>query len=73
MKYDVCQIIGMVAVAVCGQGAVRLLVHHGDTGVLGALHAGFGVTLGVYATGTVAGVVLAGWAHGRAKALGRRG
>ncbi|GAA3185530.1 MULTISPECIES: hypothetical protein [Streptomyces] len=73
MKFDVFQIIGMVAVAVCGQGAIRLLVDHGDTGVLGGLHAGFGVTLGGYAAGVAAGAVLAGWSHGRAKALGRRG
>ncbi|MFB6571722.1 hypothetical protein [Streptomyces noursei] len=44
MKYDVLQIIGMVLVGIAGQGAFRLLVDHGDTGLLGGL-GGFPVVL----------------------------
>ncbi|WP_399083125.1 hypothetical protein ACGH2B_02105 [Streptomyces sp. BBFR2] len=72
MKYDVLQIIGAVAVVIFGQGAIRLLIDHGHTGILGALDAGFGVTLGLYLAGTALAVLLAGWAHDQAKALGRR-
>ncbi|AIA06774.1 hypothetical protein ACFU90_15970 [Streptomyces noursei] len=71
MKYDVLQIIGMVLVGIAGQGAFRLLVDHGDTGLLGGL-GGFPVVLTGYLAVTAAGVLLAGWSHTRATALGRR-
>ncbi|MFI1203197.1 hypothetical protein K2224_36035 (plasmid) [Streptomyces sp. BHT-5-2] len=72
MKYDILQGAGTVLVVLAGQGAVRLLVDHGNTGLLGWLGAGFPLLLTAYLGVTAVGVVLAGWAHGRAKALGRR-
>ncbi|MFE7606920.1 hypothetical protein ACWIG3_12095 [Streptomyces celluloflavus] len=72
MKFDVFQIIGAVLTVLGGQGAIRLLIDHDNTGLLGALPGGFAGRLTVYLAATAAGVLLAGWAHGRAKALGRR-
>jgi hypothetical protein len=72
MKYDVLQVLGMVLLVVCAQGLVRLLVDDGERGLLGALPGGFTPLLLTYAALTAAGVLLAGWAHARAKALGRR-
>jgi hypothetical protein len=73
MKYDVLQVLAMIVLVVFGQGLVRLLVDHDDRGLLGWVPGGFGVVLPVYAALTVAGALGAGWAHTRAKALGRRG
>ncbi|GAA2669418.1 hypothetical protein [Streptomyces lunalinharesii] len=72
MKYDVLQVTGMVLVGIAGQGAIRLLVDHGNTGLLGWLGGGFPVLLTGYLAAVAAGVLLAGWSHTRAKALGRR-
>ncbi|MFB6441836.1 hypothetical protein ACFCVY_34525 [Streptomyces sp. NPDC056411] len=72
MKYDVLQIIGAAMTVVFAQGAVRLLFDHGDTGLLGWLGGGFGVTLAAQVLLVAVGVLLAGWSHTRAKALGRR-
>ncbi len=72
MKFDLLQIIGAALVVVGGQGAIRLLIDHDDTGLLGGLGAPFTVNLVTYLTATLFGVILAGWAHDRAKALGRR-
>ncbi|GAA3489037.1 MULTISPECIES: hypothetical protein [Streptomyces] len=73
MKFDILQIIGAVLVVVGGQGAIRLLIDHDNTGLLGGLGAPFTVNLVTYLTAVLFGVILAGWAHDRAKALGRRG
>ncbi|WP_151773967.1 hypothetical protein [Streptomyces abyssomicinicus] len=72
MKYDLLQVAGMILLAVAGQGLVRLLLDHQDLGLLRNLPGGFAATLTVHAVVTVAGALLAGWSHGRAKALGRR-
>lgn len=72
MKYDVLQIIGAVLTVVFAQGAIRLLFDHGDTGFLGGLGGGFAVTLAAHTALVAVGVLLTGWSHGRAKALGRR-
>ncbi|CAM5587620.1 hypothetical protein GCM10010329_47620 [Streptomyces spiroverticillatus] len=72
MKFDILQIIGAVLVVIGGQGAIRLLIDHGNTGLLGGLGAPFAVNLTTYLTSTLFGVILASWAHDRAKALGRR-
>ncbi|MGG2459485.1 hypothetical protein ACO0M4_06615 [Streptomyces sp. RGM 3693] len=72
MKYDILQITAMVLVAIAGQSAVRLLIDHGNTGLLGWLGGGFPVVLAGYLAVVAAGVLLAGWSHTRAKALGRR-
>ncbi|MEU0168214.1 hypothetical protein ABZ214_22555 [Streptomyces iakyrus] len=72
MKYDVFQVLGMLLLAVCVQGLVRLLIDDSERGVLGGLPGGFVPLLLTYAALTAVGVLLAGWAHTRAKALGRR-
>lgn len=72
VKYDVLQIVGAVLTVAGAQGAIRLLLDHEHFGVLGWLGAGFAGTLVCYLVATAVGVVLAGWAHDRAKALGRR-
>ncbi|MEU9578702.1 hypothetical protein [Streptomyces chilikensis] len=43
-----------------------------DLGPLRGLPGGFAPALTVHVVVTVAGALLAGWSHGRAKALGRR-
>ncbi|MEU6154537.1 hypothetical protein ABZ816_31560 [Actinosynnema sp. NPDC047251] len=72
MKYDVFQIAGAILLVLGGQGAVRLLLDHADSGLLGWVPGGFGAQLAGYLVATAAGAVLAGWAHDKAKALGRR-
>ncbi|MFF6873897.1 MULTISPECIES: hypothetical protein [unclassified Streptomyces] len=71
MKHDVLQILGMLLLAVCVQGLARLLIDD-KRGLLGGLPGGFVPLLLTYAVLTVVGACLAGWAHTRAKALGRR-
>ncbi|MGW7018342.1 hypothetical protein OG754_09185 [Streptomyces decoyicus] len=73
MKYDILQIIGAALMVVFAQGAIRLLVDHDSTGLLGGLGGGFALTLSVYGALVAVGVLLTGWSHTRAKALGRRG
>lgn len=72
MKFDVLQVVGAVLTVLGAQGAIRLLVDHANTGLLGWLGAGFAGTLIGFLVVAAAGIVLAGWAHDRAKALGRR-
>jgi hypothetical protein len=72
VKFDVLQIVGAVLTVLGAQGAIRLLIDHANTGLLGWLGAGFSGTLVGYLVATAAGIVLAGWVHDRAKALGRR-
>ncbi|MEU9120904.1 hypothetical protein AB0C96_13770 [Streptomyces sp. NPDC048506] len=72
MKYDVLQIIGAATMVVFAQGAVRLLFDHGNIGLLGWLGTGFAATLAAHVLLVVVGVLLTGWSHARAKALGRR-
>ncbi|MGC0421750.1 hypothetical protein [Embleya sp. AB8] len=72
MKFVVLQIIGMALVVVGGQGSFRLLVDHDNVGVLGQLSGepSFPVALCGYIAAAVVGLLLAGWAHNRAEALG---
>ncbi|GAA4915802.1 hypothetical protein ACFPM3_21890 [Streptomyces coeruleoprunus] len=72
MKYDVVQILGMILMAVFGQGLVRLLIDHDHRGLLGWLPGGLAPALAAYGVLTVAGIALTAWAYPRAKALGRR-
>jgi hypothetical protein len=73
VKYDLLQVVGMVMTVVGGQGLVRILVDHQDLGIMGGLPGGFAPALAAHAVLTVAGILLTGLAHARAKALGRRG
>ena len=72
MKFDVLQIAGAVLTVFGGQGAIRLLFDHENTGLLGWVPGGFAGRLAAYAAVTVAGVLLAGWAYDQAKKAGRR-
>ncbi|MFI0711141.1 hypothetical protein ACH4SK_10880 [Streptomyces inhibens] len=54
------------------QGAIRLLFDHDNTGLFGWLGGDFTVTLAAHLALVAMGVVLTGWSHSRAKALGRR-
>lgn len=72
MRYDVLQILGVALVVLGGQGAIRLLVDHDDAGLLGRLPGGFAVGITVHLVAVVIGAVVASWARGRAKAVGRR-
>jgi hypothetical protein len=71
VRHHLLRIVGMVLLVVAAQGLVRLLVDHQDLGLLRALPGGLAPTLAVYAAVTVVGVLLTGWAHGRAKASGK--
>ncbi|MFD5398646.1 hypothetical protein ACFWJW_31100 [Streptomyces sp. NPDC127097] len=72
MKYDILQIAGAVMMVLFAQGAIRLLFDHSDTGFLGRLDGGFALTLAAHLALVAVGVLLTGWSHTRAKALGRR-
>ena len=72
MKYDVLQVLGVALVVLGGQGAVRQLVDHGDAGLLAWLPGGFAAGLTVHFVAVVLGAVVASWARGRARAVGRR-
>jgi hypothetical protein len=52
-------IIGVPLVVFGGQGAIRLLVDHGNSGVLGWMPGGFAAWLTCYVVITLAGVLLA--------------
>jgi hypothetical protein len=54
------QILGAVLMVAFGQGAIRLLVDHDNTGLLGPLPGGFAVLLLAYTAVTVIGVLLTG-------------
>jgi hypothetical protein len=72
MRFDVLQIVGTVLLVVSGQGAIRLLIDHSDTGLLTWLPGGFPAALAVYLATALGGATLAGWGYDRAKARGRR-
>ncbi|MGW0907195.1 hypothetical protein [Streptomyces sp. NPDC002853] len=72
MKYDILQILGAVLMCFSAQGLIRLLLDHGHTGVLGWIPGSFAVLLAAYVLALAGGVLLTGWSHSQAKALGRR-
>lgn len=72
MKYDVAQALGVALVVLGGQGAIRQLVDHADSGLLGRLPGGFAAGITVHVVAVVIGAIVAGRARGRAKAAGRR-
>ncbi|MEU5954777.1 hypothetical protein [Streptomyces sp. NPDC047525] len=72
MKYDILQTLGAVLMCFSAQGLIRLLIDHDYTGFMGWLPGGFAALLIAYAVALTAGVLLTGWSHTRAKALGRR-
>lgn len=72
MKYDALQILGVALLVLGGQGAIRQLVDHSNAGLLGRLPGGFAAGITANVAATAIGTVLAGWAHSKAKAVGRR-
>ncbi|MFS0697098.1 hypothetical protein [Streptomyces nitrosporeus] len=71
MKFVVPLIAGVALVVFSGQAAIRLLADHGNGGVLDGVP--FPAALCAYIAALIAGALLAGWAQGRARALGRPG
>ncbi|MET9549521.1 hypothetical protein ABZY36_30060 [Streptomyces sp. NPDC006627] len=73
MKYDIFEGLGVVLLVLGAQGAIRRLIDHDDAGLLGWLPGGFAVGITMYVLAIAIGAVVAGRAHGAAKAAGRRG
>lgn len=73
MKYDVLQVLGMILLVLGVQGTIRKLIDHDYGGLLSWLPGGFGPALTTYVLASLVGLVAVGWAHGKAKAAGRRG
>jgi len=71
MKYDLLQGLGVVLLALGAQGAIRQHANHSNAGLLGWLPGGFAVSITVYVVAVVGGAVIASWARGAAKAVGR--
>ncbi|CAL9328358.1 hypothetical protein SUDANB15_00017 [Streptomyces sp. enrichment culture] len=72
MKYDILEGLGVVLLALGAQGAIRQLIDHDKAGLLGWLPGGFAAGITIYVLAIVIGAVVAGWAHGAAKVVGRR-
>ncbi|MFI8952387.1 hypothetical protein ACIGO6_38660 [Streptomyces sp. NPDC053750] len=72
MKYDVLQVLGAALFVIGGQGAIRQLVDYSNAGLLGWLPGGFAASITTYLVAVATGAVVAGWARGKAKAVGRR-
>ncbi|MEU4449157.1 hypothetical protein AB0K14_33950 [Actinosynnema sp. NPDC050801] len=73
MKYVAVQVVGMVLLVLGAQGAIRLLLDHDRSGLLGWVPGGFAVWLSCYVVGVVVGAVLAGWGNRKAKRVGAIG
>jgi hypothetical protein len=71
MKHVTVQIIGMLLLVLGAQGAIRLLVDHGNAGLLSWLPGGFPVWLTCYTVAAVAGALLAGWGGKKVRQSGR--
>jgi len=69
MKYNVAQFIGLILMAICGHGVIRLMILHEKTGALTWTPAGFGTQLVVYLIVLTVGVALTSWARPKAKAF----
>jgi hypothetical protein len=69
MRYVAVLVVGMVLLALGGQGGIRLLLDD-DPGLLSALPGGNGIQLIVYVVVTVVGIGLAAWGAARARATG---
>lgn len=70
MKHSIALIVGMVLIALGGQGGIRLLVDHDNAGLLRWMPGGFGVWLSCYAVATAVGIGLAAWAGPKARQAG---
>ncbi|WP_406637817.1 hypothetical protein [Amycolatopsis sp. WGS_07] len=71
--YSAVQIAGMVITVVCAQAAIRSFFDHDARQLWGAFDwvpGGWGGQLVALLILTLAGMLLAGWAHDRAKAKG---
>ncbi|NUQ97009.1 MAG: hypothetical protein HOY79_10735 [Streptomyces sp.] len=68
MKYDILQGCGVILLVLGTQGAIRQLVHHHDTGLLGWLPGGFTAALITHLLTAVIGTVVAARANAAGKA-----
>lgn len=68
MKYDIFQGLGVVLLALGGQGAIRQLIDHDNAGLLGWLPGGFAVSITVHILAVLIGAVVAAWARSAARA-----
>ncbi|CAL9406333.1 hypothetical protein SUDANB58_01552 [Streptomyces sp. enrichment culture] len=73
MKYGLLEGLGVVLLALGGQGAIRLLVDRDDAGLFGRLPGGFAVGVTVYVLAVAIGTAVAAWAHRAARTAGRGG
>ncbi|GGY00638.1 hypothetical protein GCM10010358_63060 [Streptomyces minutiscleroticus] len=71
MKYGILEGLGVVLLALGGQGAIRQFVDHGNAGLLGRLPGGSTAGITVYVLAVVIGALVAGRAHAAAKTAGR--
>ncbi|NUR57983.1 MAG: hypothetical protein HOV87_04675 [Catenulispora sp.] len=68
MKYGILQGCGVALFVLGAQGAIRQLVHHHDTGLLGWLPGGFAAALTTHLLAVVIGALLADRARAAGKA-----
>ncbi|MFE6388007.1 hypothetical protein [Nocardiopsis dassonvillei] len=73
MAYVACLVAGLVMLVLGAQGGIRLLVDHGEAGILHQVPGGFAVWLACYAAMTFLGAALAGWGAARARRSGHIG
>lgn len=73
MKPVAGQVVGMILLVLGGQGAIRLLVDHDNSGILGWVSGGFMVRMICYAAITVVGVSLAVWGSNTRTKKARQG
>jgi hypothetical protein len=59
-------VVGMVLMVLGAQGGIRLLVDHGNAGLLRWMPGGFAVWLSCYVVVAVVGVLVAGWGSRKA-------
>ncbi|MEV6134819.1 hypothetical protein AB0L63_01855 [Nocardia sp. NPDC051990] len=63
MQYVIGLVAGMVLLALGAQGAIRILVDHSNSGLLGWMPGGFAVQLLCYVVLAGAGAALAHWGN----------
>jgi hypothetical protein len=63
--YVTLQVIGTILLIVSVQGAIRLVVDHGNTGLVSWVPGGFPAQLAALVAAGVVGLLAAGWAHTR--------
>ncbi|MBY8864018.1 hypothetical protein K7711_46675 [Nocardia sp. CA2R105] len=70
MRNVIMLVVGMVVLVLGAQGGIRLVVDHGNTGLLGWLPGGFAARLVCYVVIAAVGVALASWGKRRSDNAG---